>query len=153
MLTARDIMSPNVVTVAKDLSIRELSEKFLAHQVNGFPVVDEGGAVIGMVTEKDLIERNRNLHIPTVVSLFDAVFYVESDKKFEEEVRRLTGTQVADIYTSKVVTIPPDMPLSEITNLMAEKGVHSLPVVDGGSLVGIIGKVDVIRGLAGENTP
>ena len=88
--------------------------------------------------------------MPTVISLFDAVIYLESNKKFEAEVKKFTGTRVEDIYTPKVITVNPETPLSEVASIMANKNVHTLPVMEEGKLVGIIGKVDLIKGLAME---
>ncbi len=148
MITAKEIMTEKVITVTKDASIKKLSDLFIQYKVNGFPVVDGDEKLIGIVTEKNLIEQSKNLHIPTVIALFDAVIYLESDKKFEAEVKRYSATQVEDIYTSNVVTISPDTGIHEIASLMAEKGVHSIPVVDGKNILGIVGKLDIIRGLA-----
>ena len=148
MMTAKDIMSTDVVSVTEDTSIKELAGLFIKHKVNGFPVLDKDGQLTGIVTEKNLIERSKNLHIPTVIALFDAVIYLESGKKFEEEVKRFNATQVKDIYTSKVVTASPDTSIDEIASLMAEKGVHSIPIVDNNKTVGIIGKLDIIKALA-----
>jgi CBS-domain-containing membrane protein len=148
MLTAKEIMTEEVITVSKSTTIKDLSDLFIKHKVNGFPVLDEKGLLAGIVTEKNLIEQNKNLHIPTVIALFDAVIYLESGKKFEEEVKRFNATQVKDIYTSNVVTTSPDANIHEIASLMAEKSIHSLPVVDGKKILGMIGKLDIIRGLA-----
>lgn len=148
MLTAKDIMTGEVVTVTQNTSIKDLSGLFIKHEVNGFPVVDDDGQLIGIVTEKNLIEQNRNLHIPTVISLFDAVIYLESGKKFEEEMKRLSATLVNDIFTPNAVTVSPDTSVPDIATLMAEKSVHSIPVVEDGKILGIIGKLDVIKGLA-----
>ena len=148
MITAKDIMTEEVITVTQNTTIKNLSDLFIKHKVNGFPVVDEGGQLIGIITEKNLIEKNKNLHIPTVIALFDAVIYLESGKKFEEEVKRFNATQVKDIYTSNVVSVSSDTNIHEIASLMAEKGVHSIPVVDGKTILGIIGKLDIIKGLA-----
>ncbi len=141
-------MTPEVITVTKTTSIKNLSDLFIKHRVNGFPVLDEDDQLIGIVTEKNLIEQNKNLHIPTVIALFDAVIYLESGKKFEAEVKRFNATQVKDIYTSNVVTVSSDTSIHEIASLMAEKSVHSIPVVDGKNILGIIGKLDIIKGLA-----
>lgn len=148
MITAKEIMTEEVITVTGDTTIKTLSDLFIKHKVNGFPVLDQEGQLIGIVTEKNLIEQNKNLHIPTVIALFDAVIYLESGKKFEEEVKRYNATLVKDIYTSNVVTVSPDTGINEIASLMAEKSVHSIPVVDGKNTVGIIGKLDIIKGLA-----
>jgi len=150
MITVKEIMTKEVLTVTRETSIKELSDLFIKHRVNGFPVVDGTGQLTGIVTEKNLIEQSKNLHIPTVIALFDAVIYLESGKKFEEEVKRYNATRVEDIYTKEVVTISPDTGIHEVASLMAEKSVHSIPVVEGKTILGIVGKLDVIKGLARE---
>ncbi len=150
MITAKEVMTKEVITVTRETSIKELSDLFIKHRVNGFPVVDGAGQLTGIVTEKNLIEQSKNLHIPTVIALFDAVIYLESGKKFEAEVKRYNATRVEDIYTREVVTVSPDTGINEVGTLMAEKSVHSIPVVEGKTILGIVGKLDVIKGLARE---
>jgi CBS domain-containing protein len=148
MKTASDIMTREVVTVKKDQPISDLSKLFIENHFNGVPVLDDAGKVVGVVTQGDLIEQNKNLHIPTVIALFDAVLFLDSEKKFETDVKKLTGSKIEDIYHKNLITVSLDTDLSEITTLMAEKDVHTLPVLDGDKLVGIIGKKDVIRAMA-----
>ncbi len=148
MLKAKDIMTREVITVKRDTPISELSKIFIQHGVNGVPVVDDGGKVEGIVTQGDLIEQNKNLHIPTVITLFDAVLFLESEKKFEDDVKKLTGTKVEDIYSKKAVTVSPESDIADVTTIMAEKEIHTLPVVEGGKLVGVIGKLDLIKGMS-----
>jgi len=147
MPTAKDIMTADVITTTSNQSIKELSELFVKHKINGVPVVDGNGEVIGVVTQGDLIEQQKNLHIPTVIALFDAVLFMESAKKFEEEAKKLTGKTVNDIYHRNPITVTPSTEVNEVATLMAEKDVHTVPVVSGGKLVGIIGKIDVIKGI------
>jgi predicted transcriptional regulator len=94
-----------------------------------------------------LIRKDKRLHIPTVVALFDWVFYLESPKRMEEEIKRINATKVGDLYTRKVKTVGPDTPVDEIAGLVTEKKFYTIPVVDGDRMVGIIGKADVIRSL------
>ncbi|MBT5027739.1 MAG: CBS domain-containing protein [Nitrospinaceae bacterium] len=148
MKTARDIMTKNVVTVRKDQPISDLSQLFIKNHFNGVPVLDDTGKVAGVVTQGDLIEQNKNLHIPTVIALFDAVLFIDSEKKFENDVKKLTGSIIEDIYQVDAITISMDAELNEITTIMANNDVHTLPVLDGDKLVGIIGKKDVIRALS-----
>src|SRR5574340_325532 len=150
MLTAKDIMTRDVVTVTPDTSIEELSALLVSNEISGVPVVDAGGAVVGIITENDLISRNKRLHIPTVVSFLDAVIYLESSKKFADEVKRVTATRVGDICEKKVVTITEDTTLTDIATIMAEKKVHLLPVVKAGKVVGVVGKRDLVRAIASQ---
>ena len=78
MLTAGEIMTKDVVSVQKETSIRELAELFTVRKISSAPVVDAEGDLIGIVTETDLVEQDKSLHIPTVISLFDWVIYLES---------------------------------------------------------------------------
>jgi CBS domain-containing protein len=145
MQTAREIMTTEIVTVKKETTIRELAELFTSRRIGSIPVVDDNGNLIGIVSESDLIEQDRNFHIPTVISLFDWIIYLESEKKFEKELRKMTGQTVADIYTKDVETISPDTPVSDIADIMSTKKIHSLPVVEGKKMVGIVSRIDLIR--------
>src|SRR5574337_1043434 len=151
MLTAKDIMTRDVVTVKPETSIEDLASLLLKHQISGVPVVDDAGGLYGIVTEKDLISRNRRLHIPTVVSFLDAAIYLESSKKFEEDVKRLAATKVSDICVRKVHTITEDASVVDIATIMDEKDIHLLPVVKSGKVVGIVGKRDIVRAVARQS--
>jgi CBS-domain-containing membrane protein len=147
MLTAGDIMTREVITVKKDTGLKALARILSEHHINGVPVVDEKGRLTGIICESDLIRKNKKLHIPTVVALFDAVFYLESPKKMEEELKRLNATRVEDLYTQKVVTVDVNTHVDEIATLMSEKKIYTLPVMEDDRLVGVIGKADLIRAL------
>jgi CBS domain-containing protein len=148
MLTAKDIMTKKVVTVKPDTSIKELSALFVKHGLSGAPVIDEGGGLYGVVTENDLISQNKRLHIPTVINFLDAAIYLESSKKFEQELKRMAATKVADICAKKVITITEDTSVTDIATIMSEKQVHLLPVVKDGKVIGVIGKRDVVKAMA-----
>ena len=150
MLTAGEIMTKDVVTVKKETSIRELAEMFTVRKISSAPVVDGEGDLIGIVTETDLVEQDKNLHIPTVISLFDWVIYLESGKKFEKELNKMTGQNVGDIYTTEVETVAPTTPISEVADIMSTKKVHAIPVVEGRKVVGIIARIDLIRTMVGQ---
>ena len=143
-----EVMTEQVITIVPEATIGEAARVMANKRVKRLPVVDDDGQLIGIVTEKNLIEQNKNLHIPTVISLFDAVIYLESGKKFEEEMKRLSATRVNDIFTPNAVTVSPGTSVPDIATLMAEKSIHTIPVVEGGKILGIIGKLDVIKGLA-----
>jgi len=147
MLTAGDIMTKEVITVTKDTTIRDLAGIITKNRIGSVPVVDSNGALIGIVTESDLIEQDKNFHIPTVISLFDWVIYLESEKKFERELKRMTARTVGDIFTNEVVTVTPATPVSKIADIMSGEKIHAIPVVEGGKLVGIVSRIDLIRSM------
>lgn len=147
MLNASDIMTTAVITVKKETPLTELAEILTKNHINGVPVVDEKGLLIGIICESDLIRKDKKLHIPTVVALFDAVFYLESSKKIEKEIQLITATTVEELFTRKVVTVDEKTPIDEIATLMTREKIYTIPVMDGNRLMGIVGKNDVIRTL------
>lgn len=150
MLTAGEVMTKEVITVTVETTIRELAELFARHRISSVPVVDGSGNLIGIVTESDLIEQDKSLHIPTVISLFDWVIYLESNKKFEKELKKMTGQTVADIYTRDVETVTPSTPVSDVADIMSSKKIHAVPVVEGSKVVGVVARIDLIRTMIGR---
>jgi len=149
MLNASDIMTTDVITVRKETSLKELAGILYKHHINGVPVVDDNGLLIGIICESDLIRKDKKLHIPTVVTIFDAVIYLENPKNIEKEFQRVTATRVGDLYTSKPVTVDEKTPIDEIATLMTQKKIYTIPVMDGDRMVGVIGKADLIRTITG----
>jgi CBS domain-containing protein len=147
MLTVGDVMTKDVITVTKETPIRELAELFTRHRIGSIPVVDGEGNLEGIVTETDLVEQDKSLHIPTVISIFDWVIYLESEKKFERELKKITGQTVGDIFTPSVESVTAASTLSTAADIMAEKRVNAVPVLDGTRLVGIVSRIDLIRSM------
>lgn len=149
MLHAKDLMSANVIAVTLDTDIRELAKLLAANRISGAPVLDGAGRLAGVVTESDLIFQNKKVHIPNAFAILDSFIFLEDPEKMERELMKMAGSKVADICTADPVTVREDTPVEEIATLMAEKKVHTLPVLDGnGQLVGVIGKADLIRMIA-----
>jgi CBS domain-containing protein len=149
MLLAKDLMTSNVIAVTPDTAVRELARILSENRISGAPVVDGMGKVIGVVTESDLIFQNKKVHIPTALAILDAFFFLEDPDVMEREMKKIAGTTVADIQTTKPVTVQQNTPMEEVATLMAEKKVHTLPVLDENEqLVGVIGKSDIIRMIA-----
>lgn len=147
MLTAKDIMTTEVKSVPADMEIKELSKIFVQYKYNALPVVDQDGGLIGMVSQTDLVEQDVPLHIPTVISLFDWVIYLESPKKFSEEVRKVTARKVEEICSRDIVTCAPDDAVEKVAAMMVDNKVHLVPVVDNGRMVGVVGRLDIIRSM------
>jgi CBS domain-containing protein len=147
MLKAKDIMTKDVITVKPTTTIEELARIFIEKKISGAPVVDDNGDLMGIVTENDLISQNKRLHIPTVVRLFDAFIMLERSSKIEKEIKKMAAATVDDICAKEVITVNEDTPVEDIATIMSEKKVHLIPVVKGKKIVGIIGKMDIIKGM------
>ena len=149
MLNASDIMSTDVITVKKDTSLKDLAAILYKNHINGVPVVDDDGLLLGIICESDLIRKDKKLHIPTVVAIFDAVVYLESPKSIEKEFKRISATTVEDLYSKKTITVDEKTPIDEIATIMTQKKIYTVPVMDGDLLVGVIGKADLLRTIVG----
>ncbi len=147
MLTAKEIMTTDVVAVTTDTSLKELAKKFVETRYSNMPVLDENGELVGVISETDLVEQQRPMHIPTVMALFDWVFYLDSEKKFKEEVDRVTATTVGELCSRNVVTCSPDDSVRDLAGLMSKHKVHLLPVVEQGQMVGVVARLDLIRAM------
>jgi CBS domain-containing protein len=151
MLKAKDIMTKKVITIHPEATVEDLARLLMKNKISGVPVVDNKKKLVGIVTENDLIRKNKRLHIPTVIRLFDAYFLLGSGK-MEEEIKKMTADIVDDICTKNVVSITEETALEEIATIMAEQQIHLLPVVRDNSVVGIIGKADVVRSMAYDSS-
>jgi CBS domain-containing protein len=149
MLKAKDIMTKEVITVKPETTLEELARLLMKQQISGAPVVDDNGKIIGIVTENDLISKNSRLHIPTILRLFDAYIPLGTSK-MESDIRKMAASTVEDICTKEIITVDEEASVEYIATIMTEKRIHILPVVREGKLVGIIGKKDLIKGIASE---
>ena len=140
-------MTSTVITVTTNTTVQELAKILSENNISGVPVVDDAGDLLGIVTESDLIDQTKKLHIPTVVTILDSIFYLENPDRMEKEMKKMAGTTVKDIYLSRPTVVQKDTTLDEIATIMAEKNMHTLPVVQENKLLGVIGKRDIIKTL------
>jgi CBS domain-containing protein len=148
MIQAKDIMTQEVITVKEDTPVSEVAQILTEKHISGVPVLNPDRQIVGIVCESDIIDQTKRIHLPTVVNLMGYIVFLESGKKFEKELKKMVGLIAADIMTREVKTVTPETPLEEIATLMGEFRVHSIPVLDGKKLIGIIGKKDIVRSLA-----
>ena len=149
MLKAKDIMTKEVITVQPGSTVEALARILMDNKISGVPVVDENNQLTGIVTENDLIRKNKRLHIPTVIRLFDA-FILLGSGRMENEIKKMAATTVDEICTKEVVSIKEETSLDEIATIMAEQHIHLLPVLRDGVVTGIVGKADMVRAMTDE---
>lgn len=150
MLKAKDIMTREVITISPDTEIAQVAKLLLTKRINGVPVVNDTGELVGILCQSDLIIQQKNIPIPSLFTLLDGYIPLTSSKKLDREVDKIMATKAADAMTANPVTVNPDTGIEEIAALMVEKNYHTLPVVDAGKLVGIVGKEDVLKTLISE---
>ncbi len=149
---AADVMTHDVVTVHSDATVKEIAEILLAKGISGVPVVDAAGALIGIVSEGDLIHRVEN-ETERRRSWWLELF--ADRERMAQDFIKSHARKAGDMMTRQVVTVKRDTPLSEVSSLLEKHKIKRVPVVDGGQIVGIVSRANLLKALVrvGEGTP
>ena len=150
-MRARDIMSTTLLTVERTTPIGDVIRLLLDHQISGMPVVEDG-RVVGIISEGDLILRERAQR-PRGGMAYLAQQLFEDHAKLAKEYKKAHGLVAEDVMTRAVVTILPGTPVGEIAHLLADRNLKRVPVVEDGRLVGIVSRRDVLRATADRLGP
>lgn len=143
----RDIMTTDLITVRTDMDITEAAKILIGNRINGMPVVNDEGVLVGIICQSDLIAQQKRLPIPNLFTFLDGVIQLSSRKQIEKQVRKIAALKVSEAMTPTPVTVKPETGIETVAALMVDSNLHTLPVVDGGRLVGVVGKEDVLRTL------
>src|SRR5215470_4140778 len=131
----KEVMTTRVIWVKKDATFREMAVALRDHRVSAFPVIDEDGKVIGVVSEADMLNKEALGDEP---GLFGGILHRRDQAKAR-------GITAGDLMTTAVVAVRPDDTVERAARLMYDRGVKRLPVTDeSGHLVGIISRADVL---------
>jgi len=144
---ARDIMETNIISITPDTEIPRAVKILLDNHINGVPVVNDKKELVGILCQSDLIFQQKEMPIPPIFTILDSIIPLSSSKKLEENLQKISAASVEQAMVKNPVTVTADTPVSEIASLMVERHFHTIPVVDGKKLMGIIGKEDVLKTL------
>jgi len=147
MIIVKDIMTTDLITFTPDMDISRAAKILFDNRINGAPVVDDSGELVGILCQSDLITQQKKLPIPTLFTFLDGLIRLTSMKQLEKQVGKIAALTVSEAMTPNPVTVRPDTGLETVAALMVDSNFHTLPVVEDSRLVGIIGKEDVLRTL------
>jgi CBS domain-containing protein len=150
MIKAKDIMTKEIITVSPETEIAQAANLLLEKRINGVPVVNTAGELVGILCQSDLIAQQKSIPIPSLFTLLDGYISLKTSKRMDKEVEKIAATKVAEAMTDSPVTVDPETDIEKVATLMVEKNYHTLPVMEAGELVGILGKEDVLRTLINE---
>jgi CBS domain-containing protein len=151
MADVRDIMDSDPATVSPETPVEEIVAVLRDHGIPGAPVVDADGRCVGIVTEADLVlpDDQGDLHLPHYINLFGGTVFLEPLGRYEQRLRKAFASTAADMMTREPDTVAPDATAKEAARLIHDTGHNRLPVVDdGGRLVGVVTRLDVLGALA-----
>ncbi len=147
MLKAEDIMTKKVIVVHPETEIVQAARLLLEHHINGLPVVDQEGRLEGIICQDDLITQQKKIPLPSYFILLDSLIPLTSQKEIEKALKKMAAVTVAEVMSSDPKTVEPETDLEDIATLMVKHNIHTVPVMDQGKLVGIIGKEDILKTL------
>jgi CBS domain-containing protein len=151
------VMTTDVLAFSPDDNVRDAMRRMVDRGIDGAPVLDAGGALVGMLTSSDLIVQEAKIHFPTVVSILGATIERPKEKeRFDKDMEKALGASVGEVMHSDAVSIGPEDTIEDAATLMHDHDVSRLPVVGDSGLVGIIGRTDILRAIIrepGEATP
>lgn len=145
-LAIRSVMTTDVVSFQPSDDIGEAMQTLIERDVDGAPVVDTDGKVVGVISTGDLIVKESRLHFPTVMAVLGVPLQLQS-RDFEDDLTKALGSKVSDVMSSPAITVDVSGTVEDAATLMHDKRLSRLPVVDNGRLVGIVSRVDVLRGI------
>jgi len=137
----KDVMSTHVISVTPDTPFKELVERLVRFDVSGLPVVDGSGALVGIVTEADVVSKEAyGTRRSRALALLADVLAARE----HHWVTKATGSIAADVMTANVVVCSPDEDVRVVARRMLERGVKRMPVVQAGGLVGMVSRQDIL---------
>lgn len=147
-LTVQDIMIKKVVSVFPDTSLLEASRLLGEYRIDGAPVVDHKNALVGVLTEYDLVSKGSAVHLPTLQTIFQNISVVKEDRsRFQKETEEITSLQVRDVMNTDPLTLSDTASLEEVVAAFRDHHrVNPIPVVDSGrKVVGVVSRYDVVK--------
>jgi len=147
MFKVKDIMTKEVIAVSPDTEIVSAAKILLENRINGMPVIDAFGRLVGIICQSDLVAQQKGIPIPSLFTLLESYIPLTSIKRIDKEMEKIAALTVKAAMTLEPVTVNPETDIEEVAKLMVDKKYHTLPVVDGGKVVGIVGKEDVLKTL------
>lgn len=122
MITAKDIMTTNVITINQDAPVSKAIDLLLKNKISGLPVLDNKKTLVGIITEKDIIQLHKN-------------------------TGKILNMTVKDIMTAPVISFEEDESFEEICICLEKTDFRRVPVVSSGKVVGIISRPDITLGI------
>lgn len=143
-MRARDVMSTNLVVVPPETPVAGLADLLASRGISAVPVTGPDGALLGLVTEGDLIRRLANEQRGPW-GWFLGLF--ADSRRLADRFAKAHGATAADVMTRDLVTVTEDAGLDRIAQLMEEHAIRRVPVMRDGKLVGLVSRADLLRAI------
>jgi CBS domain-containing protein len=149
--TVADVMTKEPIVVFPETPLKEAIQILAERRISGLPVVDYQGELVGIISETDLMWQETGVTPPAYIMFLDSVIYLKNPAAYERDLHKALGQTVGEVMSKNPIAISPEKPLKEAAQLMHDRSIHRLPVLDAeGQVIGILTRGDIIRTMAAE---
>ncbi|OKH11770.1 phosphoribulokinase [Nostoc calcicola FACHB-389] len=142
-------MSRDPIVVRAETPLKEAIQILAERHISGLPVVDDGGKLVGIISETDLMWQETGVTPPAYIMFLDSVIYLKNPATYERDLHKALGQTVGEVMSKNPISISPEKTLREAATVMHDRSVHRLPVLDStGQVIGILTRGDIIRAMA-----
>lgn len=146
-----DVMSRDPIVVQPETPLNDVIKILAERHISGLPVVD-GNKLVGVISEADLMWQESGITPPAYIKILDSVIYLENPARYERELHKALGQTAGEVMTKDPTTVHPNKPLRDAAQLMHERNITRLPVLDDrGAVVGILTRGDIVRFMATQS--
>lgn len=148
---ARDIMTQDVISIPKDMNVREAALVLTTHRITGAPVIDAEHSLVGVVSSMDLVRNSaRMVTSKKILSPYFTKLELEMLKELQSRVvpEDQDPLFVSDVMTPYAVSAQGDTLVDEVARIMIEQCVHRVLILDKGQLIGIVSSMDIAHAIA-----
>jgi CBS domain-containing protein len=146
MKKASDVMIQQVITVDESALVKEVLKHFITHRISGLPVINKENEVVGFISDGDILKNighHRSMTIDIMAVGFTGVWFDQED--LDDKMAELLELKVMEIATHKVITVNNETEIGDIAEILGQKKIKKVPVVQNGKLTGIISRGDLLR--------
>lgn len=149
--TAKDIMTSHVVIAHRGDTIVNVAKLLIKEKIGGMPVVDENNKVVGVISETDIMKKEKYVEAPQVLNLLEGLIFLDDFKQMEVDMKRIAAYKVSDLMSTEIVKVHENDIFDDIANIMIKKSINRVPVVDDTNVLkGIICRYDIIKAMYNE---
>lgn len=143
-MKASEFMTKNVITCTENQTVEEAATVMVENGFSVIPIVNDSGVLVGIITESDFVSKNQSVPhaMVSLKQLFGKSFHSQD---VEEVYKEAKAKKLSQVMTKNPKTVSPDQTLDEVVSFMGEKDLKRVPVVDGGKVVGVITRANLIK--------
>jgi CBS domain-containing protein len=142
-LRVGDVMETDWPTLGPESTVEEAIKLFAEERISGAPVIEDG-RLVGIITEGDLIFQDADVKAPGFLDILGGIVPLGDTDEYRREALKSAGVTVGEVMTDDPVTVAPEATLAETATIMADRRKKILPVVEGGQLIGVITRMDIL---------